>query len=108
MQDAKMIISKIIVQYNLASGGVNMTPKLYGYFYNNENIYLILKCAPGGTLFECLENMGKLLEKTIARIACHLCRTVDGLMHHNHNIHQDIKPENLLLGARSKQRILAG
>lgn len=84
MQDAEMIISKIIVQYNLASGGVNMTPKLYGHFYNNENIYLILEYAPGETLFECLKNMGKLLEKTIARIVCHLCRTVHGLMHHNH------------------------
>ena len=61
-----MIISEITIQHKLGSGGVNMTPELYGYFYDNENIYLILEYAPGGTLFECLENMGTLLETTIA------------------------------------------
>lgn len=98
-----MIMVEIISQYNLGLGdlgSLNMTTKLYGYFYDNEYIYLIMEYAPGGTLFQCLCKMaGQLSKQTIARIVHRLCQIVHHHIHGNNYIHRDIKPENLLLGA---------
>jgi len=43
--------------------------RLYGYFYDEKNIYLIMEYAPGGELFQKLEAPGSFLpEKEVAHL----------------------------------------
>lgn len=72
---------------------------MYGYFWDETRIYIILEFAPGGELYKQLTARTRFSESTTARyihdlsIALNYCHT-------KHVIHRDIKPENLLIGQR--------
>ena len=70
---------------------------LYGYFYDHENIYLILEYSHGGPLYEKLQAEGRLSEQTAARYISDLTAALQ-YCHSKNVIHRDIKPENILLG----------
>lgn len=72
--------------------------RMYGYFYDNDNIYLILEYCHGGVLCEKLEAEGCFSEPMSARYISDLS---DALIycHSKYIAHRDIKPENILLGA---------
>lgn len=77
---------------------------MYGFFHDEQRIYLILEYASGGTLFQALKKAIRFDEKRTARyIKC----MVSALMYlHGRNvIHRDIKPENLLLGHDDQLKI---
>jgi len=78
--------------------------RMYGYFYDNKNIYLILEYSPGGELYKKLTARGKFSERTAARFISDLS-TAMKYCHNKHVIHRDIKPENLLLGAKNDVKI---
>jgi serine/threonine protein kinase len=40
---------------------------MYGYFYDEKRIYLILEFAPGGELYKVLMKMGRFSEATAAK-----------------------------------------
>jgi len=78
--------------------------RMYGYFYDNKNIYLILEYSPGGELYKKLTAKGRFSERTSARFISDLSQAMR-YCHDKHVIHRDIKPENLLLGARNEVKI---
>lgn len=78
--------------------------RMYGYFYDNKNIYLILEYSPGGELYKKLTAKGRFSERTAARFISDLSLAMK-YCHSKHVIHRDIKPENLLLGAKNDVKI---
>ena len=71
--------------------------KLYGFFWDDKRIYLILEYAPGGELFKELMKSDKkrFTEEKASKYAFQVCNALQ-YIHTKHVIHRDIKPENLL------------
>ena len=78
--------------------------RLYGYFYDDTRVYLILEFAPRGELYKELQKCGRFDD---ARAATFMFQMADALMycHMKKVIHRDIKPENLLMGLRGELKI---
>lgn len=74
--------------------------KLFNHYEEEDYIYLILKCATGGQLWQKLNRVGRFDEKTVKVFMTETMSAIEYL--HTHNppiIHRDIKPENILLDA---------
>ena len=69
---------------------------VFSYFYDEENIFLILKYIPGGDLHEHCST-GGVTEGTAAGYMANLVEALE-YCHSQNIIHTDLKPENLLLG----------
>lgn len=78
--------------------------RMYGYFYDNKRIYLILEYSPGGELYKYLQAKGRFDEKSSAKMIVELASALN-YCHSKHVIHRDIKPENLLVGAHNEIKI---
>ncbi|EZA58781.1 hypothetical protein DMN91_008688 [Ooceraea biroi] len=80
--------------------------RMYGYFYDDKRIYLILEYAPKGELYKELNNQpNKRFDE--ARTATYIAQLADALKycHSKGVIHRDIKPENILLGVNGELKI---
>ncbi|XP_035208401.1 aurora kinase C-like isoform X1 [Stegodyphus dumicola] len=71
--------------------------RLYGYFYDEKRIYLVLEYAPGGELYKKLRKCKYFDEKTTAMYIFKIAQALK-YCHSKNVIHRDVKPENLLLG----------
>jgi len=78
--------------------------RMYGYFFDEKRIYIILEFAPGGELYKQLTARGHFSEATTSRYISDLS-TALAYCHAKHVIHRDIKPENLLIGQRGEIKI---
>jgi serine/threonine protein kinase len=78
--------------------------RLYGYFYDNAKVYLILEFCVGGELYKKLQAEKKFDEKRSARMIVQLANALK-YCHAKHIIHRDIKPENLLLGKNGEIKL---
>jgi serine/threonine protein kinase len=78
--------------------------RLYGYFYDQTRIYLILEFAAKGELYKELQKNGSFDEKRSAKYIRSLAAALE-YCHTKHVIHRDIKPENLLLDMRGDLKI---
>jgi len=78
--------------------------RLYGYFYDDSRVYMILEYAPKGELYTLLKSVGKFGD---AQAATYINQLADALSycHSKKVIHRDIKPENLLLGIHGELKI---
>ncbi|KAL6781320.1 ALK2 [Auxenochlorella protothecoides x Auxenochlorella symbiontica] len=78
--------------------------RLYGYFYDETRVYLILEYAARGELYKELQRVGHFDEP---RTATYIASLAKALLycHSKHVIHRDIKPENLLLGLHGELKI---
>jgi len=78
--------------------------RLYGYFYDDKRVYLILEYAPKGELYKELTKKTRFPEQTSAS---YIAQLADALRycHSKKVIHRDIKPENLLLGYMGELKI---
>lgn len=72
---------------------------MFGYFWDENRIYIILEFAPGGELYKQLTQRGHFSESLTARYIHDLSIALS-YCHAKHVIHRDIKPENLLIGQR--------
>ena len=71
--------------------------RLFGFFWDEKKIYLVLEFATGGEVYqELLKSPNKRFSEDKA--ANYISQVIDALMylHSKHVIHRDIKPENLL------------
>ena len=78
--------------------------RLYGYFYDEKSVYVVLEYCQSGNLYQMLrkekffnENKSKLI---IAQI-------VEALLYlqERNVIHRDIKPENILIADPAKMHV---
>lgn len=70
---------------------------MYGYFWDEKRVYLILEYASKGEIYHELLKRKRFSER---RAAAYILRIADALdyCHSMHVIHRDIKPENILIG----------
>ncbi|KAK7282706.1 hypothetical protein RIF29_11691 [Crotalaria pallida] len=78
--------------------------RLFGYFYDQKRVYLILEHAPKGELYKELQKCKYFSERRAATYVASLARALI-YCHGKHVIHRDIKPENLLVGAQGELKI---
>lgn len=70
--------------------------KLYEYFYDSKNFYIITEFCQGGELFTKIKSKTKFSEKEAAIIIRTLLKAI-AYCHANKMVHRDLKPENILL-----------
>ena len=78
--------------------------RMYGYFFDETRIYLILEYSYGGELYKKLTTQIRFSEKTAAKYIVDLADALN-YCHKKHIIHRDIKPENLLIGAQGEVKL---
>jgi serine/threonine protein kinase len=78
--------------------------RLYGYFYDDTRVYIVLEYAPNGELFKALRQNDRFDEVTSAKYIVKLCDAIS-YCHSKHVIHRDIKPENILIGPNGELKI---
>jgi len=80
--------------------------RLFGYFYDETRVYLILEFAPRGEMYKSMQKQlsGRFDDATSAK---YIRQMSDALRycHSKKVIHRDIKPENLLLDAKGDLKI---
>lgn len=78
--------------------------QLFGYFYDESRVYLILEYAPRGELYKKLRDSKRFDEPTSAT---YILQIIDALevCHARNVIHRDIKPENILIGYNGELKI---
>jgi calcium-dependent protein kinase len=103
----KELIKKSISNYEGLMREVNLMIKLdhpniiklYEYYEDEKNIYLIMELCTGGELFDKIikntENGKPFTEKQVAHIFKQMMSAVN-YCHKNGIVHRDLKPENLL------------
>lgn len=71
--------------------------KLYGFFWDERRIYIILEYAPGGELYKELQKSEnhRFTEAKSSNYIFQMCNALK-YIHKKHVIHRDIKPENIL------------
>lgn len=77
--------------------------RLFGYFHDNQRVFLILEFAAHGELFKHLRK-GVFDEPRAARYAASVAHALD-YCHSKHVIHRDIKPENILVSLNGDIKI---
>lgn len=78
--------------------------RMYGYFWDEKRVYLILEYAPKGELYKELTRKERFSERRASQYILQLSRALR-YCSSKHVIHRDIKPENLLLGYRGEVKI---
>ncbi|ORY33754.1 kinase-like domain-containing protein [Naematelia encephala] len=78
--------------------------RLYGWFHDENRIFLMMEFAGQGELYNHLARSGRFSEK---RASGYIRQVADGLayLHTKNVIHRDIKPENLLLSLNGDIKI---
>lgn len=70
--------------------------KLYGFFHDEENIYLMMECCVTGHLLKLMKEKKILEETEILDIICNVFEAVS-FIHCHGIIHRDLKPENIVI-----------
>ncbi|KAH0483722.1 MAG: hypothetical protein KVP17_001455 [Porospora cf. gigantea B] len=79
--------------------------KLYEFFEDRRNYYLVMEVYKGGELFDEIIHRQRLSEADAANIMKQVLSGVTYL--HKYNIvHRDLKPENLLLESKAKDALI--
>ena len=70
--------------------------KVFEYFEDDVDYYIVMEYCPGGDLFDKLESVGTFTERYAAR-AMKLLFSGLCYLHSRKVVHRDIKPENILM-----------
>ncbi|MFH7025888.1 MAG: protein kinase [Heteroscytonema crispum UTEX LB 1556] len=85
--------------------GSHQIPKLYAYFSENGQFYLVQEWIQGQTLTQFVQANGTLNETAVRDILLSLLSVLD-YVHSKGIIHRDIKPDNIILRAANGKPIL--
>jgi serine/threonine protein kinase, bacterial len=85
--------------------GSDQIPKLYAYFSENGQFYLVQEWIQGQTLTDIVEAQGPLGENKVREFLLSLLSVLD-YVHSKGIIHRDIKPDNILLRAANGKPVL--
>eukprot|EP00668_Euglena_longa_P045787 GGOE01061467.1.p1 GENE.GGOE01061467.1~~GGOE01061467.1.p1 ORF type:complete len:383 (+),score=11.69 GGOE01061467.1:62-1150(+) len=78
--------------------------RLYAWFHDEANIYLVLEYCERGELYGLLQKCGRFPQSVAAWFIKSLVKGLQCL-HRKHIIHRDLKPENLLIDHRGVLKI---
>lgn len=95
------VAHEIEIQGHLRHPGVL---KLYGFFWDETHIHLMLEHAPRGDLAAALRRRGAFDESSAARSTAEIAEAV-AYCHRLHVIHRDLKPQNILIGRRGEHKL---
>ena len=79
--------------------------KLFGYFHNEQHVYLILEEATGGEVYKQMSESGGRLSQSLSRKYVLDVSSALSYLRDRHVYHRDLKPENLLLGPDGRVRL---
>ncbi len=85
--------------------GSNQIPKLFAYFAENEQFYLIQEWIQGPTLTDVVTAQETMSEPDVKNILVSLLSVLD-YVHSGGIIHRDIKPDNIILRNSNNQPVL--
>ncbi|BFM38577.1 protein kinase [Synechocystis sp. LKSZ1] len=80
-------------------------PKLYAYFTEGDNFYLVQEWIEGLTLTQQYDQQGSFSSEAVQRLLLDLLPVLD-FIHQRRIIHRDIKPDNIILRARDQKPVL--
>lgn len=87
-------------------GEVNLQiPKLYAYFAEQEQFYLVQEWIQGPTLTDVVTATGKMSETDVKNMLVSLLSVIDRV-HSVGIIHRDIKPDNIILRNSNNEPVL--
>jgi aurora kinase len=69
---------------------------MYGFFFDQKKIYIILEYAAGGELYNIFKSVGRFSETITSKYTAQMISAMKHL-HSMNIIHRDLKPENILL-----------
>ena len=104
LMDTKYLKNEIKIQKRLTHPHII---RLYEYFQDEQNIYLVMEYAENGSLFFYIRKKMKLNKLTERESFVFFFQTCIGIdyLHKNSIIHRDLKPENLLLDKRGNIKL---
>lgn len=85
--------------------GSDQIPKLYAYFLENGQFYLVQEWIYGQTLRNLVETKGYQSETAVREILLSLLSVLD-YVHSKGIIHRDIKPDNIILRSLDNKPVL--
>ena len=80
-------------------------PKLYAYFVENQEFYLVQELIDGLTLRQKVQRQGTFDENTVRNLLWSLLNVLE-YVHSQNIIHRDIKPDNIILRQRDNKLVL--
>lgn len=85
--------------------GSDQIPKLYAYFSENGQFYLVQEWIQGHTLTQVVQSKGVLSETQVWQILSSLLSVLN-YVHSKGIIHRDIKPDNIILQSQNNKPVL--
>uniref|UniRef100_A0A1I7W411 Aurora kinase n=1 Tax=Loa loa TaxID=7209 RepID=A0A1I7W411_LOALO len=92
---------EIEIQYHLRHPNIL---RLYGYFHDDDRVYLVLEFAPKGNLFQHLQVMKTFPPELAAKYMYQLASAME-YCQQKKVLHRDLKPENVLISAKNNLKI---
>jgi len=86
-------------------GEHNQIPRLYAYFEDAEEFYLVQEYINGETLQAKVQREGKFSESAVREILTSLLRVLE-YIHGKKIVHRDIKPDNIILRQPDRKPVL--
>ncbi len=93
----ELIYNEISIQIQINHPNIT---KLFSYYENEENIYMILEYSNKGSLYTLIRKKKYLKENETFHYFIQVLNAVN-FLHENNFIHRDIKPENILLNDKN-------